>query len=173
MILEKRFKFFIRKYFIIKKIKLGLLLNYNEQKNKRLSIRNKLLINLVVIFLFFSCNKDNQYPLPDIGVREYVNTNNAEYINLKVPGGVVAIDGGINGIIIYRISETSFGVFERTCPHQPELNCAVVGEGATAKCPCCGSTYSLIDGNLIDGPSNWPLRPYNYDFDGAVLWIIN
>ena len=128
---------------------------------------------LITLQIINSCEKPKEHIIPDVSVNIYLNLNDAEYSSLLAPGGTMVVEGGLNGIVIYRITESKFGTYERTCPYNPDDNCEVDINGAIAKCPCCSSRFSLLDGSLIEGPAEWPLKEYSNSFDGVYLFISN
>jgi len=137
--------------------------------------RIKLAIFLLIIpGIYHSCEKPKQHPLPNVEVDIILNLNNAENTALKIVGGSKIIEGGINGIIIYRTDLYNFKAFEITCPHNPDENCKVETNGGYATCPCCESVYFLYDGSVSQGSvSAWPLKSYQTDYSEPSLWIHN
>ena len=129
---------------------------------------------LISFFLvsFFNCNKDNDI-IQDVPVNVYFNILDPEFSHLNAVGNSLAITGGLNGIIVYRVSTNEFVSFERTCTYQPEENCAVENDNATAECPCCESRYFLLDGSVFNGPASLPLKSYRTTFDGTYVRITN
>jgi nitrite reductase/ring-hydroxylating ferredoxin subunit len=110
----------------------------------------------------------------------YVNfpiyPNDVSYLDLNYIGGHMYLTGGVNGIVVYRIDQWSFSAFDRACPHdwddadEPRVS---VENGITLKCPKCGSLYSILDGNVILGPSKYILKQYYTEYDGWSLRVHN
>lgn len=83
-----------------------------------------------------------------------------------------------NGIIIYRMSESEFYAFDRTCPFDIDKSISVELENSSdpvAVCPECGSEYVLpsIGFPTEKGPSKVPLKQYNTDFNGVTISVYN
>jgi len=146
---------------------------------------NILIIGLIAIGLLSArCKKENDDPLPYAIVNIRIEPNSTLYINLNTVGGYeyLTADYPSRGIIVYRISVTEFVAFERTCPHDPDACCSVeegcsrliVDKGGLIiKDECCESTYLILDGSNVEGPSVKPLKRYNTSFDGKTLHIYN
>jgi len=133
-------------------------------------------IFLFSVFMFSSCEKENNHPVPNVMVDIRINIENATYSGLNTIGSSIQVTGGYRGIIIYRAGLNEFTAFDRSCPHHPFEQCAVVNglEGQPfAECDCCGSVYQLLDGSKFDGPSLFPLRAYRAVFSHPFLTISN
>lgn len=98
-----------------------------------------------------------------------------QYARLWTPGGYEYITGGYNGLVVYRVDEYSFRVYDRACPHDYEKNCRVYVDesGLMLIDSACGSRYNILDGGVIDGPASSPLKAYRNRFDGIYLYITN
>ncbi|MDP2388382.1 MAG: hypothetical protein Q8M29_18560 [Bacteroidota bacterium] len=140
---------------------------------------------LIVLSLILSCKKKktavtnpNQV---NTNVNEYIYKNTPEFNDLIVAGGSIYHSGGTCGLIIYRLAmnETNgdFAIFERNCPHEggTNTNAKVYRQNdlITARDTVCGSKFYITDGSIINGPSAYPLKAYNYTYDGNVLHIYN
>ncbi len=92
-------------------------------------------------------------------------------------GNTKVIDGGVNGILIYRESDLVFHAYDRTCTLWPEHDAAVVEDPTffgVFECPVCGSTYLLMNGGEPNsGPARYPLVEYNASLSGDVLHVYN
>ena len=84
---------------------------------------------------------------------------------------------GVSGVIVYRMAFDEYHVFERYCPHDQKLTCAVdIAPGnTTAVCPCCESEFLIAtqDGDVVSGPSVYSLKTYRTRMDGNYLVIYN
>ena len=128
----------------------------------------------IIFFLFQGCEKNEKHPLPNVDVDLYINLSYAENVALNTPGGSKIFNQGINGIIVFRIDNSTFGAYEITCPYESEtMDCYVEVNGVVARCPCCGSEYFLNDNSILKGPTKWPLKSYYTDFTGIVLLVTN
>ncbi len=127
--------------------------------------------------LIFSCRKKNEYPLiPNVYVNLYIDINSALYNDLNSVGGYLYLTGGNRGILVYRNSIDEFKAFERTCPYDPDKDCARIEvdlSGLFAIDSCCFSKFLLLDGSVHNGPSTLPLKQYRTTFDGDFLHIFN
>lgn len=133
---------------------------------------------LILSLLFaFSCGeKENQGQgiIPNVYVNFTIYPNTIDYIP---PGGYEYYnDYGYRGIIIYRLDQFTFYAYERTCPFDPDKDCArveVETSGVIAVDSCCMSQYILLDGSPFSGPSALPLKQYHVQYDGSTLTVIN
>lgn len=73
-------------------------------------------------------------------------------------------DGDFWPLLINRGENGEFYVLDSECRH---ASCVVqpYEEFSAMFCPCHGSTYA-IDGSILTGPTESPLRPYAFEFDG-------
>jgi nitrite reductase/ring-hydroxylating ferredoxin subunit len=103
-----------------------------------------------------------------------VNLDFPQYRVLRNDGGMVEIEGGLRGLILYRENEETFIAYERNCPHNPEESCARVDIDMSRIFlidRCCGSTFSASDGYPMKGPATRPLRRYKTQFSGTTVTI--
>jgi nitrite reductase/ring-hydroxylating ferredoxin subunit len=114
-------------------------------------------------------------PIPMISFTPItVNLTFPQYRALTTDGGVMMMEGGVKGIILYRENETTFKAYERNCPYMPSEACADVEIDLSRLFlldRCCGSVFNLSDGNVSKGPASWPLRQYRVKVEGRVLTI--
>lgn len=127
--------------------------------------------------LFTFCKKKNK-PVQDNIAYQTVNItmypNDPLYsIQLGAVGGWVYINGGVNGIIVYRKTTTNssadFVAIERTStalPDDPKALVKVQSDNFTLKDTISGSKWQIIDGAVMSGPATQNLRLYNAVFDG-------
>ncbi len=92
-------------------------------------------------------------------------------------GSTKLINGGVNGIVLYRETDLEFYAYDRTCTMFPEHNEAVL-ENTTFigvfECPECESTFLLMNGaEPNSGPARYPLVQYSASIQGDVLHIYN
>jgi len=135
---------------------------------------DKLIILLLLLIPLASCHKDKQTPvIPYVYVNIQLYPNTLDFIPVS---GWVYVTGGYRGLIVYRMGSNEFMAYERTCPYDPEKDCArvqVESSGITAIDSCCGSRFVLTDGSPIKGPSGYPLQQYRTSYDGDLLRIFN
>jgi nitrite reductase/ring-hydroxylating ferredoxin subunit len=126
------------------------------------------------MFLFFSvtCGKDDRHPVPLVPVDFRINLE-FQYIELNSIGGYVNVYGGFGGIVIYRMSIDEFTAFDRACPFDLQNDNAriVVEDSPLAKCNVCGSTFLLLDGSPVTGPTRHPLRQYRTVYSDPYLYV--
>ena len=140
---------------------------------------------LIVLSLILSCKKKktavtnpNQV---NTNVNVYIYKSTPEFFPLQVAGGWIYKAGGTSGLIIYRLAQNEtngdFAVFERNCPHEGGTNTNAIvyvqNDQITARDTVCGSKFYITSGTVIKGPSVYPLKAYNYTYDGNVLHIYN
>jgi hypothetical protein len=130
----------------------------------------------ISILVFFACeSSEPEDQIPFALVNETINLTNQQYLNLQFNGGHVNIDGGVRGIIIYRVSETEYRAFERNCSFEPLNTCARVevdGSNLFMIDACCSSSFDF-NGFPTGGPANLPLRQYQTLLQGNFLTITN
>lgn len=115
-------------------------------------------------------------PVPSVPVDISIYPGDPLYFPVQSIGGWKYINGGINGIIIYRKSNEEFVAVERTSSYLPNNASAKVKvhtDNFTLRDTISGSKWQIIDGTITNGPAIWPLRLYGTTFDGSVLRIRN
>ena len=119
--------------------------------------------------LFYTCKKDNNdNNVPNVLVDIFIYANQPSFIDVSVVGGWTYVTGGVRGILLYRKTTTEFMAYERNCTYDPSEACATVfvdGTNILASDTCCGSTFSIYDGTITQGPAGLPLKVYNTTFD--------
>lgn len=132
-------------------------------------------ISLFLILFGVSCRKSDLHPVPNVPVEFVINIESTLHIELNNPGGWAYFTGGYRGIIIYRLSETEFMAFDRACPVHPHDECAIIKviDPPLATDSCCSSTFLLIDGSPVQGPSRYSLRQYRTFLDYPLLRVTN
>ncbi len=124
-----------------------------------------------------SCKKEEKQPdIPYVYVNFSLDPNSIQYQNLNAPGGWEYLTGGYKGILVYRLSVTQFMAYERACPFDPLVQGARIEVDTsliTCFCPVCKSNYIMTDGSPFSGPSHWPLKMYQTNYDGILLYISN
>ncbi|GHN00208.1 hypothetical protein WSM22_16970 [Cytophagales bacterium WSM2-2] len=123
------------------------------------------------IFSLLSMSGQAQAPFPEITI----NLNYPQFQKLKLDGGFVYLDnGGLRGIILYRVNENSYLAFERACPHHPSESCAIVqvdGSSLFMVDRCCNSSFTFSDGQPTGGPAQRALIQYHVELNGSTLKI--
>jgi Rieske Fe-S protein len=139
--------------------------------------------NRIVIFLIIflpgmvtpSCETNRGELIPSVSVEIYLLLY-ADLADLGI-GSTKLINGGVNGIALYRESDLEFHAYDRTCTLFPEHDEAVEEDPdffGVFECPDCGSTYLLMNGGEPNsGPARYPLVEYKTSIQGDVLHIYN
>lgn len=135
-------------------------------------------ISIIVLLAFsglFSFCKKNKQVQDNIAyqtVNISININNPLSFPIQTVGGWMYIDGGVNGIIVYRKTGTNtpvdFVALERTStelPNNPDAKVKVQSDSFTLKDTISGAKWQIYDGGIISGASQ-NLRLYNAVFDG-------
>jgi hypothetical protein len=133
------------------------------------------LMTCIIPFLTF-CNKEEQEKVPNVYVNFMVDVNVGQYTDLQLIGGWVYVTGGYRGIILYRNSLEEIVALDRTSTYKPvTLGIPVVVESnnIAAADTINGMRYLLMDGSVIEGPVNTPLKRYRTTFDGTTLHVYN
>lgn len=138
----------------------------------------KLIIFLVLSLMgILGCRKNTTHPIPSTPFSISINLNLPSYNALNGVGGYCYVQGGIQGIVVYRRSVDEFYAFERKSP------------AGNAQCTfplkinsnnflqlddtCTTAKFSLYDGSAISG-SDVGLRQYSTQWNGSnILEIYN
>ncbi|WP_317896994.1 hypothetical protein [Aurantibacillus circumpalustris] len=138
---------------------------------------------ILVVCLFFSCNKNSNQknitnnPVPSVLVNYTTYPGDPLNSRIQSIGGWMYVDHiGINGIIIYRKSQEEFVAIERTSSYLPDNSAAkvqVLIDNFTLRDTVSNSQWRLFDGTVTQGPAEWPLRIYGTSFNGNALTIKN
>lgn len=138
-----------------------------------------------IIISFSSCKKKSktvQDNIPYQTVNISIKPSEPLYFKIQAVGGWVYINGGINGIIVYRQTSTNssndFVAIERTStqlPDNPYALAKVQSDNFTLKDTISGSKWQITNGTVLSGPATLPLRLYNtyYDAGTDILTIRN
>jgi hypothetical protein len=125
---------------------------------------------------FTSCETNRGEIIPYVRVDLYLFLY-ADLADMGIGATKVIKGEGVNGIVLYRISDLDFRAFDRTCTLFPEHNKAVVEDSSffgVFECPECGSTYLLMNGGEPNsGPASYPLVEYRTELQRDVLHIFN
>jgi len=146
-----------------------------------MTIIKKTTIALFFIFGLFACKNEidpevfaDDLPLPD-PFQVSLNLSLPAYQSLQFENHLILEDYGLNGIIIVYSDTYGYGAFERTCPVDPEKECAVVSMLAGnqyMECECGDSIYRL-NGMPSNSISPRKLREYFSSKSGDILYVDN
>ena len=130
---------------------------------------------LVLLLLLVGCDyRNSKNPIPYVKVDFTIYPNDVMYYRLNTYGGYEYFTGGVNGIIIYRLDEWTFFAYDRACSYdfeEPGSWLTVAPDGLRLVDSLCGSTFNILDGNVLSGPAKWPARKYNTYYDGMRLRV--
>lgn len=130
---------------------------------------------LPLVFLSTNCETGG-YQIPYVNVDLHLNII-GELGNPAINSSTL-VDGGLNGLIVYREDHGVFHVYDRTCSQYPEHFTAVEPDenfdGLVLTCPECKSKFILTLGaEPLEGPATFPLHEYYSKVDGDLLHIYN
>lgn len=137
-----------------------------------------LLLLLFSIGVSSGCKRDS--PNPDGVPNEYVyfsdNIYNGQYPNLLNALGWMYVGGGYDGILLYCQSPgNTYLAYDMGCPYDCQTNSkaiiSVLTGNIQAKCPVCGTIYSLYSGAPLSGPGNINLKQYYTQFNDPYLSV--
>lgn len=133
-------------------------------------------VGLWTILSLSSCKRDlTDDAIPFVAFPDIiVNLNLPEYNELNSKGWVY-IDGGVQGIILYKASATSYLAYERNCSYNPINNPGAVifvdASNLFMIDHTCHSSFNFDDGTPTGGPAWRPLRRYKTFLTGTQLTI--
>lgn len=130
---------------------------------------------LLLVILSTKCETGG-YQIPY--ARVDLNLNIISELGNPALNSTTLIDGGANGLIVYREDFGLFHVYDRTCTQYPEHNAAVMEDeefdDILFTCPVCKSRYLLLTGaDPIEGPATFPLHEYYSRVNGDLLHVYN
>lgn len=139
-----------------------------------------ILLGSVLVF-GFACKKktqqnNNNSNVPYTQVNITIYPNDPLYFKVQTPGGWMYLNGGTNGIILYRKTASEFVALERTSTYYPEDPSAlakVQSDNFTCKDTVSGSKWQIVDGVVMSGPATIALKRYNTNYDNNALRIYN
>jgi hypothetical protein len=118
----------------------------------------------------------SDHPVPSVAFQMTIYPNDPLYFKLQSIGGWMYVDGGINGIVVYRKSNEEFVAIERTSsslPDNPAARVSVMNDNITLRDSISGSRWRIFDGTVTQGPAQWALRLYGTSYDSNALRITN
>ena len=120
-----------------------------------------------------ACSSDANPVSPNgKGLAFLVDISLSENSSLQVIGGTLALPSNAidsHGMLLYRQNENVVKVYSRNCTH---ANCTIdaYSSSGVSMCSCHGSTFDL-NGNVIDGPAEDPLKKYDATISGDIITI--
>lgn len=129
----------------------------------------------MISVLFFARCDTGGYHIPYVRVDLHLNI--ISELGNPALNSTILVNGGANGLIVYREDFGLFHVYDRTCTQYPEHNAAVLEDedfDGVFTCPECKSKYLLLTGaDPIEGPATFPLHEYYSRVDGDLLHVYN
>lgn len=140
-------------------------------------VMKKLIFILIAAVICGSCNGRYEHEtIPNVDLRFTIYPNSTTYLNLNYYGGYEYFTGGVAGVIVYRLDETTFFAYDRACPYDwedPDSWLWVDESGILIVDYCCGAKFNILDGTPVSGPTTLPLKHYKCRYDGASLLVYN
>lgn len=147
-------------------------------------------LSLAFAFLPVSCENNKNDVIPDTYTDFTIDIyGDILFSDLNAIGNSVIVtsqtnnwgdrSGGYkgNGIIVYRANLDEFYAYDRTCPHDYEINdlsIKVDVDFTQAICPQCTTKYELSVGGISSsGPGKYPLKNYRTSFNGQYVRVWN
>jgi hypothetical protein len=142
-------------------------------------LKRVFLLSFFLLLINTGCKKagGSTNGVPVVNVNLTIDINNTGYTSLKTANGWVYVSGGYDGILVYCETPGTFAAYDRGCPYDCQTNTAAIitvqSGNTTAKCPVCGTTYSLLTSDVISGPGTVALSPYVANFVTPNITIGN
>jgi len=91
---------------------------------------------------------------------------------LNLTGGILLLvyNNGDNGILLQRISATEIKAITAVCTHEGCIIDLFSTEENNLGCPCHGSKFNL-NGGVVQGPADAPLKTFSTTFENNLLTI--
>lgn len=158
-----------------------------EEKQKvDFTTMNKILILILGLAIFASCQKNNinNDPIADVPVNITINMALPSYSHLLNEGTFVYENGGVKGVVIVHYQNDEFYAFDRACSYQPSNSCAKIEVDSSFNVFRCGSTQTtgfekccdskfFMNGQVLNGPATFGLKQYQVIKNGTELSIKN
>lgn len=131
---------------------------------------------LLIAILYSGCGGYEHETIPTVKVNIMIYPDDITYAGLNYIGGHEYLTGGVAGIVVYRLDWTTFMAYDRACPYDWEDQDAwikVDESGIILVDEHCTSRFSILDGAVIKGPAQYPLKFYKTTYDGKRLHIYN
>lgn len=143
-----------------------------------LNVRAFTKISFFFLLILFSCRGNSDNPVPNVPVNIQINILLPSYADLQTPGGYAYVNGGVKGIIVYRKSLNEFVCLDRMSTAEGGYDCDPLDVDPDNYLflvdQCSDAVYSLLDGSVTSGSASFPLRSYQYNYDGySTLYIYN
>jgi len=133
----------------------------------------RLFLILVTLLLFTTCNKEHEEIIPNVSFFVSIDLTDPKYSaqnTFIVFKDVSGNRAGINGVVVYRLTSNEYYAFDLMCPNEKSVTCLVgIKDDVTCECPCCKTQFLIAVpyGDVIEGPSPWPLKGYKTQVTGG------
>jgi hypothetical protein len=157
-----------------------------EKQKEDFTTMNKLLILILSLAIFASCQKNNinNDPIADVPVNITINMALPSYSHLLNEGTFVYESGGVKGVVVVHYQNDEFYAFDRACSFQPSTSCAKIEVDSAFMVFRCGSTQTsgfekccdskfFMNGQVLNGPATFGLKQYQVIKNGTELSIKN
>ena len=130
-------------------------------------------IGSFIIVNHVACSNDANPVTPNgQNISFLVDVSLSENSALQVAGGTLALPSNAidsHGMLLYRENENVIKVYSRNCTH---ANCIIdaYSSSGVSTCSCHGSAFDL-NGNVLNGPAENPLKQYNATISGDIITI--
>jgi len=152
-----------------------------------LCVMKKRMIPLTILLLALAalgCQRPIENPNQPNAILDFsIYPNDLTYHDLNYAGGFMYLtsDGQSNsrGLIVYRVSQDEFRVYDRLPPNEPNACCEngvcsrLVVDGLFVVDSCNMIYYNILNGQVFMGEGLFPLFYYHYTYDGRELRIRN
>lgn len=144
-------------------------------------MKKKFLYKLFIIIILFNtgsaCKKDkDKNNSTETYVDFYIDLNSAQFTGINHIGGWCYVTGGKNGILIYRISDSEFNAYSRTCTLKSDScqRIEVDKSALYAQDSSCKSKFLILDGSPDpNSAAKTALYRYHTAYDGRFLRVYN
>ena len=125
-----------------------------------------------LLMLFTTCGEHEEV-IPRVSFFVSIDLTDPKYSSEStfiVYRDIAGNRAGINGVVVYRLTNDTYYAFDLMCPNEKQNHCLVkIKDDVTCECPCCGSQFLIVVpyGDIISGPSPWPLQGYKTEVTGG------
>ena len=120
---------------------------------------------------------NNVQNIPYVPVNFDINLNLPAYNSLNFPSAHLLLEGGSQGLIVYRYTADQFVVLDRHSTFDVALGCQVTVESdgllISDHSDCSESKWLIIDGSVSQGPAVQPLHRYRTSWNPPILSVFN